>query len=586
MKKLAVTVALLLIICFTLYECSTSHSGAKSTLPQDVLNSCPMPLDSFKSWFAGKAITANGLVTPANSIAFPTNNVNCDFYQWSERMFLWITSPTVMQSEAFYTVAPVDSAGNRVLTKNSNGLFRLTSHLAKNGPDRLPVARDNKGKLFEIETAAPGEKDMVKDAAGKIVAVDHVTADKTGTLFVDAAGKTIAHPQAIIKSTNGSLRIVHRFKTANKFIFLDAAGNEVDSEEGQATGDVLMSANHSLVYYVSMVNDVYAWYMSMSKNLGLQANFPTLDTERRAILKYALAHGGGVLKDPNALAMEMKSSWVEASTLSDTGNYYLMNAIIPVYDTTSVPNKWIPKGEKTVRVALVGMHVVGSVAGHPEMIWSTFEHKNNAPMASYTYLNTQRQTITVPRDTTGNWVFNSNPKDKKVNISHMTGVDPAVKKFNITDTIFAKKGHGFTPSNTLHAMPWGSFTDSLTNQQDTTSAASNSEIISFNNTIQSLLPINDVRSNYMLIGATWTANGTAPNGLSYSASNKVPGVAIGTSLLSNTTMETYFQSSATSCYTCHSNAKTPTLNPAILSHMYSAMLPVNPAKKEDKKKTK
>jgi hypothetical protein len=43
----------------------------------------------------------------------------------------------------------------------------------------------------------------------------------------------------------------------------------------------------------------------------------------------------------------------------------------------------VPNGQKTVNLAMVGMHVVGSTKGHPEMIWATFEHIGNAPNDDY-----------------------------------------------------------------------------------------------------------------------------------------------------------------------------------------------------------
>ena len=61
-------------------------------------------------------------------------------------------------------------------------------------------------------------------------------------------------------------------------------------------------------------------------------------------------------------------------------NSNLQHNRIPIYGSGMA--------RKTVLMALVGMHVVGSTAGHPEMIWATFEHKNNAPNSSYTYLST------------------------------------------------------------------------------------------------------------------------------------------------------------------------------------------------------
>lgn len=120
----------------------------------------------------------------------------------------------------------------------------------------------------------------------------------------------------------------------------------------------------------------------------------------------------------------------------------------------------------------------------------------------------------------------------------------------------------------------------MPNAEDASVAAANSEIISINNSIHSLLVGNDVRKNYLFIGATWTQNGAAPNGKSYSPTTTTPGVAIGTSQLANSTMETYIQNGANfneagSCFLCHSNFKTATLLPSDISHVFGALQPLS-----------
>jgi hypothetical protein len=341
-----------------------------------------------------------------------------------------------------------------------------------------------------------------------------------------------------------------------------------------------MSQTGSLVYYLTMVNDVYAWFLTASKssfNNGRMSgqHFPTTATDRDSICAYARLYQK-TLPDSNALAIEIKSSWVEASSIpaADLKNYITVDAFIPTYKKSST--LWIPVSTRQARMALVGIHVVGSVAHHPEMVWATFEHVSNAPNAAYSYVDTGKHVQTVPADNGTGWLF-SNTSDTAItayNNSHMTAYNPKLNTFKISDTIFAVPGNTISPSNTLRTTPWGSVMDSATNQQDLSSAASNSEILSFDNTIQSYLP-GDKRTNYLLIGATWTLGGTPPNGGSY-GSDTTHGVAIGTSALANSTMETYFQNNnspahrftQTTCFFCHSNNNSNL--PGDLSHIYSA----------------
>jgi hypothetical protein len=60
-----------------------------TVLPTDVKQNSYLKLDS---WFVDTNVTLNGEVLPANSADFK-NGTNIDFYEWSEQMFLWITSP-------------------------------------------------------------------------------------------------------------------------------------------------------------------------------------------------------------------------------------------------------------------------------------------------------------------------------------------------------------------------------------------------------------------------------------------------------------------------------------------------------------
>jgi hypothetical protein len=218
---------------------------------------------------------------------------------------------------------------------------------------------------------------------------------------------------------------------------------------------------------------------------------------------------------------------------------------------------------------------VGSTAGHPEMVWSTFEHKNNAPNLSYTYLDTSKKQQKIAADSKGLWVLNSVPADTtNINISHMKFKNDTISAQWTTNPL-PPANNTISPSNTTRTKPWGVANKGVPNPENATAAASNSQIISINNSVLSQLVGNDIRKNYLFIGSTWTDGGAAPNGQSYSATNTKSGVAIGTSQLANSTMETYDQSTAYnlngSCFSCHHDYKSskPTLDPNFLSHVYA-----------------
>jgi len=332
-------------------------------------------------------------------------------------------------------------------------------------------------------------------------------------------------------------------------IFLDPSLSVIDAEQGQADNSVLEAQNGSLVYYVTMANDVYAYFATGQKDGAITATqFPTTAANLSSITTFASAHGK-TFPDANALAVEVKSAWVEAAGLANLSSYITMTATIPTYDTSN-PNTWTPNGQKTVQLALVGMHVVGSTGGtpggHPEMIWATFEHVANAPRATYSYINTSGTTVPETQNTAGNWLFCANGSAGPFNSAHMQLSSPNI----VSVSPFA-----ISPSDTLRMEPWGIAGSNAT---------SNTQVISTNNNVLGGLAAGDVRGNYVMTGATWTPFGAVPNG-----SNSV-----GTNLLTNTTMETYEQGG--NCFECHLGTISMLGNSSGngLSHVYGLLKPL------------
>jgi hypothetical protein len=381
-------------------------------------------------------------------------------------------------------------------------------------------------------TAAP----VARPAAGQIAPPP----PPPTPVFTDAAGRAIATPKAIIPQALVGKAVVQKFMIDRTPIFLDGAGNVIQTEAGQAGGnEVLMAQNNSLVYYTTMVNDVFAYYLTGAKNndasITNKTQFPTTQAELTGIINYATAHNK-TLVDPQALAVEIKTSWVETTGLSNPADYITISATVPTYNTSN-PLVWIPTGQKTTTLALVGMHVVGSVKGHPEMIWSTFEHVSNTPNVGYAYTNNANTPTNRATDiATGNWLFCGNNATGSFNVPRMT-FSPDSK------TIEAIPSQTVGPSNTRRENPWG---------KAPTATSSNTEVIAVNNSVLNLLSSADVRKNYILTGATWTIGGASPNG----------GNEVGTNLLTNSTMETY--QIGTNCFSCHGS------NQVGVSRIYNA----------------
>ena len=68
---------------------------------------------------------------------------------------------------------------------------------------------------------------------------------------------------------------------------------------------------------------------------------------------FAMAHGirHPPFPDPDALAIEVKSSWVLAAGLPNLSSYITMTATIPTYNQADA-HTWTPAGQQTVATGL------------------------------------------------------------------------------------------------------------------------------------------------------------------------------------------------------------------------------------------
>ena len=586
-------------------------------LPTDASSTCVVTPTVFATWFQPVApattgvVAVNGVVNPANSVTFP-NTPNCSFYQWAKQDFLWLTSPTtsayggsglIIDSPAFFDVSPLAADGSRTFLRHSAGLIRpFGLRAAQAGPDGLQLLFDRSGRPFEFKLAPQAAKPLVRSVTGHTVEIANVRVEKGRAILLDASANVIqAQPsKGVILPEARDLKPEARIPTmitAQEFmingfpIFIDPALAVIDVEQGEAAGsnpigsgvlEAQLAAGGSLVYYATIVNDVYAYFKTGVKDGAISATqFPTTASDLSVITTFASAHGE-TFPDPNALAIEVKSAWVVAAGLPNNASSYItMEATIPVYSPTPPP----PSGtttmtatgaQQTVKLALVGMHVVGSVAGHPEMIWSTFEHVANAPAATYSYVNASNATATVTQNVANVPVIGGTSVPWVFCATNATSFNNPNMSFNSPPNIAGNPTIG--PSNTIRWKAFGAATDVNPNPLDPTPAASNTEIISINNSITGVSAFSgDVRNNYVMTGATWTVNGGAPTGQGdgIPACGVSTGCPVGTSALSNTTMETYQQgkdntlaNGGSNCFTCH------VTNTTGVSHVFGAIKPL------------
>ena len=572
-KKVIVIIA----ISFVVVIAASFNFRSSPVIPpdNDRRGGCPVTAREFNSWFNSGSVTLNGMVKPFISIDFPAPShlrSDCDFFKWSEQTFLWLTSPVspsrgnpvsksvtdrIFDSPAFYDVSPPDADGNRTFIPHESGKIRVFSIRDEQvGPGKLQVTFEKKtGRLLEIEKTPVSGKGlpMILNKAGVQTEIASITLDNAmKPVFMDKNGKVIQNPRPLIRKRQDTKSIVHKFMIGEKSVFLDTEGNNIEVEEGQADGGVLMSQNNSLVYYSISVNQTYAYFLTGVKNGSLEDGngstkfFPAFAGS--TIVEYAAAHGK-TIRYPEAATIEIKCSWVEAASLPDASKYIKMKATIPGYNKFAT--QWTPNGQKTVELAMVGMHIVGRVKWWPDMLWATFEHINNTPNAAYSYINylslNNNPFITVPQNTSGSWTFCADGSTRGFNASRMHAEG---------NKIVANPGSTIGPSNIIRWKPWGSAGND---------AGTNTDLKTLNNSVMNMLMDGDVRKNYIQIGTTWK-EGEEPN-----LQDK------GSTRLANSTMETYMQgtnnsaATGTTCFSCHTGNASDKLN---YSHIYYSIKPL------------
>ncbi|MDA7426656.1 hypothetical protein [Thalassococcus lentus] len=329
---------------------------------------------------------------------------------------------------------------------------------------------------------------------------------------------------------------------------------------GQAGGgDVLINANNSLVYYGVHANDIYAWFRTGTVNGALSElgdDFPTTEDQVNLIVEYAIDNGAEIT-DTRASTMELKTSWVDASTVTKA-DFVTAQAVVPTYDETG--DTWVVTGTETIELALVGMHIAAPVLGHPELVWISYEHINNAPMADYVYTTTGGDQSLVAYNASGTWTFD-------VDATYTPDVIVPNAAQQSDGSIKAKNGGPIGPVKVAQKNPWG------VAPGPNNDAGNNTDLVSLNVSVMGMLSaLSDVRANYYQIGGIWTSEGQLPL-------SGTDGTIRGGLRLANSTMETFHQYpdhngfTSENCFTCHSvsDRTSPGVN---VSHIFGSLNPL------------
>lgn len=154
-----------------------------------------------------------------------------------------------------------------------------------------------------------------------------------------------------------------------------AADVDLTSGVWQAgVGGVLIDRNGAPVYYSMHFNDRFADFVArngLTSAAGIRRADPELAFDEAGII-------------------ELKSAWRVLDEGDDRSTYFWKEAWVPDLAEVGGEIGFDPAGGRhRATVGLVALHVVFTMEGHPEFVWSTFEHvgpdqqPDNAPNAAH-----------------------------------------------------------------------------------------------------------------------------------------------------------------------------------------------------------
>lgn len=261
-------------------------------------------------------------------------------------------------------------------------------------------------------------------------------------------------------------------------------------------------------------------------------------------------------------AISLKASWTVVQPGEDTSDFFTMESeVFPLANRggTIVIDQ---SRTDTVTLALVGFHIAGRVQDHPEMIWATFEHRDNAPSV-FTHENVDDPIGLTDPVSDRDWTFYAagTPRSEcNVNMasSPRRTLDEATQTIDPVTQVCREYRYGNMPG----ASGDTSAIQRLANQND-------ANVESLNRHVRGRLSPDDVWSNYMEVGAIWFTDGEAlapdqpldglcvtgslRDGRCVDENDSTTSRLIGSLRLSNATIETFTQSQSTmyNCFRCH-----------------------------------
>jgi hypothetical protein len=341
---------------------------------------------------------------------------------------------------------------------------------------------------------------------------------------------------------------------------------------GGAPGGNLIDQHGHFIYYAIHVNPALLQFLqdqSLTTVDGIKNIDPSLTF---------LGSDSDIAAGASTNVMEFKSAWMIVDSEHPPPTYFVVPAEIPHYVVSGgALIQEVQNGKPVVdkvSVALIALHVVFTLPGHPELIWSTFEHvhldrsgqaiRDNAPAASDNPSNTLPQTV----------ISHQNFPLYKANTAAENANQPldlkSILQFWDSKRQAFRKKDGTTIQTSVYRPYPGSKTDgSITNpghsEDDEVIAINSHATVMFKDALEKgTITDADKRQFYRLVGAIWLdqpVSGISPSfkvkqsfSIASNQSTDDAGQPIaGEGRLGSTAMESFteFEEGAPNCFSCH-----------------------------------
>ncbi|MEO6804018.1 MAG: hypothetical protein ABI197_12330 [Granulicella sp.] len=293
----------------------------------------------------------------------------------------------------------------------------------------------------------------------------------------------------------------------------------LQAAHGRSVGGTLIDQQGHFIYYAIHANPAMVRFLNANHLTG-----PDVADHIRSAQPFATM---AAPTTPQESLAEYKSAWMIVKDRDSAPTYFVTRARVPRY-VVQADGKLVPKlgclpphrrETREVWVALLALHVVFTLPGHPEMIWSTFEHvsdtpdgklvRDNAPAAN---TNSGDATTAIISELVPKYpLFKSGTPATQGNTPLIKPTDAALLASH-----WDKRGQAFTKNGLLQTSIFRVFPGS---KMSGTDSSEDSDVVTVNANAtarfndQNIVKAQaDKRSNYRLVGAIygWTNPTSSP----------------------------------------------------------------------------